>query len=243
MNLDRIKSFLREQARAQLEQLRGNGPLTSPVPENDTLDQPGKLAYVAMNQQREQAARAYNEQNGYQPSAPLNWKPNYAALDRPEANQQPQTLGQRVGQTASASWDEFVKAAGRIAQESGYPLQVLLGQAALETGRGKSVPGNNFFGIKGQGTTGTQTLGTQEADSSGRLYQTTGGFGGYRTPDESIRAYIDLISKDPRYANAWKQRTNPARMLQEIKKAGYATDPDYVKKVSGTPEFRGAYGN
>jgi LysM repeat protein len=35
-----------------------------------------------------------------------------------------------------------------------------------------------------------------------------------------------------------KVANDPAKMVEEIKKAGYAADPNYVAKVTNTPEFR-----
>lgn len=240
---NRIKAFL-ESSRQQ-----GQSSLVSPLPENDTLDTMGKLAYVRMNQQREEAAA------NAVPVADQNWSPNY----HPSVGNHPQNIASPygeeqippmerarqmamgAGQSVSTGWNDFVKAASKVAKETGMPLQVMLGQAALETGRGDHVPGNNYFGIKGSGTAGSQNLGTKEADGSGQLYDTRGNFGAYNNAEESARAYVELIKN--RYKNAWNARKNPTKMIQEIYKGGYATDPKYIDKVTGTPEFRGEYGN
>lgn len=135
------------------------------------------------------------------------------------------------------SWEEFTNIATKVAQEEGYPVSVLLGQAALETGRNLgSAMGNNFFGIKGGGTAGTQKLRTQEATPTGTFYDTVSNFAAYHSPEDSIRAYINLIKN--RYPDAWSQRHDPYKMVEAIKRGGYATDPQYVAKVTNTPEFR-----
>ncbi len=136
---------------------------------------------------------------------------------------------------ATGDWSSFVESAKRVAQESGFPLSVILGQAALETGR-KHSPGNNYFGIKGSGNAGTQDLATQEATAGGEFYNTRSNFAAYKSPEDSVRAYVDLIKR--RYPDAYAQKDNPDAMIGAIKAGGYATDPTYVQKVMSTPEFR-----
>ena len=120
-----------------------------------------------------------------------------------------------------ASWNEFVQSATKVAKEHNFPLGVLLGQAALETGRGTSSQSqskNNWFG-----------LGAFDANPNNAF--------GFKSAEESVKYYINLIKNDPRYKKAWAARGDPVKMIQEIKNAGYATDPNYVQKVTNTREF------
>src|SRR5574343_472259 len=129
-------------------------------------------------------------------------------------------------------WDSFVQIAKKVAQEEGYPAAVLLGQAAQETGRNvQSAPGYNFFGIKGPG----QTLKTWEDYGNGPV-SVMANFKTYRSPEDSIRDYVNLIKNN--YPQAWALRDNPVAMIQAIKAGGYATDPNYVAAVTNTPEFK-----
>ena len=155
----------------------------------------------------------------------------YAAEKEGYTNQPTFTSG-------NTDWNSFVESAKRIADKENFPLAVILGQAALETGR-RSNPGNNYFGIKGQGNAGGNTLSTKEQGATG-LFTTTGNFAAYQTPEDSIKAYINLIKT--RYPSAYALKDDPVSMIQEIKNLGYATDNNYVAKVMGTPEFR-AYQN
>jgi len=133
-------------------------------------------------------------------------------------------------------WNSFVQVAEKVAREEGYPVAVLLGQAALETGRNVgSAPGYNFFGMKGSGTAGTQTLKTWEDYGNGPV-TIMDNFRAYRSPEDSIRDYINLIKNN--YPDAWAKRNDPTAMIQAIKAGGYATDPAYVAKVTSTPEFK-----
>lgn len=122
-------------------------------------------------------------------------------------------------------WDQFKEEASQIAKSRNYPAAVLLGQAALETGRGTSnfaKKRNNYFGYKAY-------------DSNPDAAST------YKTPSDSINAYIDLIQKSPIYKRAWSQYQidqNPVNLIHNIKASGYATDPNYIQKVMTTPEFQ-----
>ncbi len=160
----------------------------------------------------------------------------------PAASQMPQgnvfqQFGNAVSTAVGGGWNEFVNAAKNIAQQEGFPLSVILGQAAVETGRsGANAPGNNWFGIKGTGSGGTQNLATQEADPSGNFYNTKSNFAAYQNAADSIKSYINLIKT--RYPQAYAQRNNPAAMITAIHQGGYATDPNYAQKVMSTPEFK-----
>ncbi len=128
------------------------------------------------------------------------------------------------------NWDDVVSAAQRVAKEYGIPASVMIAQAAHESQWGQKAPGNNFFGVKGSGTAGTQKLWTTE-NYNGKNIRVQANFANYKTPEDSFRAYAKLISSNPRYKQAMEHTDDPVRFLQEVKKAGYATDPNYVQSV------------
>lgn len=146
------------------------------------------------------------------------------------------------GQTQTAPqdpWGDFQQKAIQTIQGRGLPsavVPVLLGQAALESARGKSAPGGNYFGIKGKGTAGSNNLATQEYGNGG-YYGENSNFRAYNTPEESINDYLDLITRYRGVPEAIASN-DPARIIQAIKNAGYATSPTYVQNVMGTPEYR-----
>lgn len=146
----------------------------------------------------------------------------------------PQTNPGNPGQVRN--WDDFVKLAGEVAAEEDYPLSVLLGQAAQETGRNVgSAPGHNFFGHKGTGPAGSQLLNTWEDYGQGRV-NIKANFKAYNSPKEAIQDYVNLIKRN--YPQAYALKDNPEAMIAAIKAGGYATDPNYVQGVMGTPEFQ-----
>lgn len=118
-------------------------------------------------------------------------------------------------------WESLKQEAVKIFQKYGIPPAVGMSQMALESGRGtsnRSRTQNNLFGYM-----------VYSDNAPGKTYS---------SPLESIEDYAKLISQDPRYKEAMKHNDDPVRMVQEIKKAGYATDPDYVTKLINMPEFR-----
>ncbi len=135
------------------------------------------------------------------------------------------------------SWDDFKQIATQIANQRGFPSNVLLGQAALESGRGTAAPGNNYFGIKGQGTAGSNNLATQEYGNGG-YYGENSNFASYQKPEDSVNAYIDLVMSYPGVPQAVASG-DPNQVIAAIENAGYATSPTYVQNVTSTPEFQG----
>ena len=118
-------------------------------------------------------------------------------------------------------WESLKAQAIPIFQEYGIPPAVGLAQMALESARGTSQRAReqkNLFGYA-----------VYSDNAPGKTYS---------NPLDSIRDYARLISQDPRYQKAMEHADDPKRMIQEIKKAGYAADPDYVSSITNTPEFR-----
>ena len=138
-------------------------------------------------------------------------------------------------QTPITSWKDFVGVASKMAKEQNFPLGVLLGQAALESARGTSAPGNNFFGIKAVGNQPSGNYQTSEYGPGG-YYSTPANFVAYSSPQESINAYINLIKNS--YGIPTTYQSDPNMVLQAIKAKGYATSPTYVQDVENTPEYR-----
>jgi flagellum-specific peptidoglycan hydrolase FlgJ len=94
---------------------------------------------------------------------------------------------------------------------------------------------NNFFGIKCAGgwTGDTYNINTGEYSSSGSKYTVNACFRKYNSVEDSIKDYINFLQKNTRYKNAgvFEAKTvyDQARAL---KKAGYATAPNYANVIS-----------
>lgn len=125
----------------------------------------------------------------------------------------------------------FVKAmlphALRVAKATGVDPRLVLAQSALETGWGQSVPGNNYFGIKGGNG---PAIATKEAGPDGKLYDTADRFRGYKDPGESADDYARFLQTQSRYAPVLAAKGIDAQ-IDAMGKSGYASDPNYAAKL------------
>ena len=137
-------------------------------------------------------------------------------------------------------------------QATGLHYHATLVQAALESGWGASAPGNNFFGIKDtDGVNGNeQLLRTTEVlkhdkgkfpeiisitkSGANFIYKIRDWFRKYDSPAKGFKDHAEFFVKNPRYRFAWAVRHDAELFLKEVAKAGYATDPDYEKKLIET---------
>lgn len=140
------------------------------------------------------------------------------------------------------------------------PASITLAQAALETGYGKRVIGNNYFGVKDKSrkTTPITTteyynkeeykrnkeiiVSSQKVKRNGKvLYKCTvkDSFAEYKSPWESFRAHSLFLNKQKRYAPLFTQGRDYASWANMIGSTkyggvGYATSPLYgelLKKI------------
>ncbi len=158
---------------------------------------------------------------------------------------------------ASASQTGFVEqhnaAATAVEKATGIPASYMLGQAGHETGWGKKEIKNadgsssfNLFGIKaGAGWTGKTTTITTTEVVDGEARKVSAKFRAYDSYEASFKDYASLINNSPRYAQARQQTGSAQAYATELKRAGYATDPDYAAKlnraISVTQQLRRAY--
>ncbi|SMF95804.1 flagellar protein FlgJ [Methylomagnum ishizawai] len=150
-----------------------------------------------------------------------------APVDMPTANPGSGEFDHR-DQFVAAVWPHAQKAAAEI----GVDPKLLVAQAALETGWGKSRNGNNLFGIKAdrhwQGA--KLTAGTTEFVGGAQVREQAA-FRAYGSPADSFRDYVGFLKSNPRYQAALQHAENPRQFIAGLQKAGYATDPAYARKV------------
>ena len=116
--------------------------------------------------------------------------------------------------------------------------QVLVAQAALETGWGKSEPRRadgspsfNIFGIKaGAGWRGAAVEATTTEVVGGVAQTRVERFRAYASYEEAFKDYAGLLANNPRYA-AVLNTQEPARFARGLQAAGFATDPLYAAKL------------
>ncbi|WP_018917817.1 flagellar assembly peptidoglycan hydrolase FlgJ [Vreelandella zhanjiangensis] len=121
---------------------------------------------------------------------------------------------------------------------SGVPAELILAQAALETGWGRhEIPthrgGNshNLFGIKaGSHWQGETTDIVTHEYINGRRTQVVDTFRVYDSFEHSLTDYANLIGNNPRYAGV-VQAANAEQAAHALQQGGYATDPRYAQKL------------
>ncbi|MDP3877118.1 MAG: flagellar assembly peptidoglycan hydrolase FlgJ [Methylobacter sp.] len=141
------------------------------------------------------------------------------------------------------SAEEFVRRlhpyAEQAAKELGVEPKVILAQAALESGWGRSLikKGNgensfNLFNIKADKSwRGEQARRATLEFDQGVAKKVNAGFRSYGSFEESFKDYVEFIKSNPRYGDALKKVGNAEHYMRELQQAGYATDPKYAAKV------------
>lgn len=153
-------------------------------------------------------------------------------------------LAQAAGKTVFASKDEFIAAmlpmAEQAAEKIGVDARYLVAQAALETGWGKSIirqqdgsSSHNLFGIKSHNSWGGESARVLTTEyKGGKAVKEAASFRAYDSYAHSFEDYVSFLQSNGRYEKALDATQNPEQFARELQKAGYATDPQYARKVS-----------
>ncbi|MFL9986268.1 flagellar assembly peptidoglycan hydrolase FlgJ [Paraburkholderia sediminicola] len=147
------------------------------------------------------------------------------------------------GDGTSAKVDAFVdKLAGPAQAASaatGIPARFIIGQAALESGWGKSEikksdgsPSHNVFGIKATRDWTGKTVSTVTTEYvNGKPQRTVEKFRAYDSYQEAMTDYASMLKGNPRYAQVINSAHDVNGFANGMQRAGYATDPHYAKKL------------
>lgn len=134
-------------------------------------------------------------------------------------------------------WPHAQQAASRL----GVAPEVLIAQAAHETGWGKSLPqfsdgrsSHNLFGIKANRSwEGERVVNSTLEFVGGVPVRQRDGFRAYASYADSFNDYADFLQNNPRYGEALNLVKDGVAYLRALQQAGYATDPNYAKKIQG----------
>ena len=145
----------------------------------------------------------------------------------------------------------LLPAAREAANQLGVDAELLIAQAALETGWGRHMisedgqPSYNLFGIKAderwQGPVSNVT--TSEYRNGVKLKEQAQ-FRAYNSYNESFADYLQFLQSGNRYHQALASHGDPASFAGQLQSAGYATDPDYAtKNITNIPATNAGYTN
>lgn len=129
-----------------------------------------------------------------------------------------------------------------VENKLGIPFEVVIAQAALETGWGKKIikneqgeSTNNLFNIKADSRWQGDKVAKETLEfEQGTMVKKTAPFRSYSSMEDSVKDYVDFLSSGERYKEALNKIGNVEQFLQGIQKAGYATDPNYADKIQAT---------
>lgn len=144
----------------------------------------------------------------------------------------------------NSSAESFQKKMTQHAQAAslatGIPMQLMLGQAALESGWGKreirsqdGTASNNLFGIKATGGWNGKTVEAVTTEYvNGIKQKRIEKFRAYDSYADSFKDFAHLMRNNARYDNAMANLDNVQAYAKAMQKAGYATDPNYAEKLA-----------
>ncbi len=136
----------------------------------------------------------------------------------------------------------LVEPAQKVQQALGVPFEVVIAQAALETGWGQKIiktqegdSSNNLFNIKADSRWSGDKITKETLEfEQGAMVKKSEPFRTYQSLTDSVDDYINFLSTSERYQGALQQSGNVEHFLLGLQKAGYATDPQYADKILGT---------
>lgn len=173
------------------------------------------------------------------PASPVMTNTPPVKVDTPA--QKPSSLGP-VSQAApifDGSPQAFISAmlphARAAAAGLGISPRVIIAQAALETGWGKSVKTGqlNLFGIKADGAWQGDSIRQPTLEcKDGVLQKEHANFRAYSSIAASVHDYVNFLKSNPRYQQAIKAGNNEKAFVHHLSSAGYATDPHYANKLA-----------
>jgi len=129
-----------------------------------------------------------------------------------------------------------------VQEKIGVPFQVIIAQAALETGWGQKIitdqngnSSNNLFNIKADNRWAGDKIQKDTLEfEQGAMVKKSAPFRAYQSLDDSFNDYVNFLSNNDRYQDALQNTGNVEHFLHGLQKAGYATDPQYANKIMAT---------
>lgn len=195
-------------------------PLVSPVPQNETMGTPTFGQPPTADQIRQKYSAPGIHQISPEEMAIVRGQSSGMPSPSPSPVTQPN--GNTTLPKGGKGFDKLVQYAVQKAQEEGFNPAPIVSQMAIESARGTSPifkKTNNLLGIG--------------------AYDNSPGKSAFRfnKPEDSIDYYFKTVKNDPRYAEAYAQKSNPQAFIQALAPV-YASDPNYVQTNMNTPEWR-----
>ncbi|MGF6769785.1 flagellar protein FlgJ [Paraburkholderia sp. GAS199] len=151
----------------------------------------------------------------------------------------PPLKGDGTSPKVDAFVDKLAAPAQAASAATGIPARFIIGQAALESGWGKSEikkadgsTSHNVFGIKATGDWTGKTVSTVTTEYiNGKPQRVVEKFRAYDSYQEAMTDYASLLKGNPRYAQVINSSHDVNGFATGMQRAGYATDPHYARKL------------
>ena len=134
--------------------------------------------------------------------------------------------------------DTLLPDAKRNAARLGIQPDIIIAIAALETGWGKYVikeangaSSNNLFGIKAHNKELPYTMHKTTEYINDTPVTVAEPFRKFDNTAAAVNGFADFLLSNPRYKKALDSSNDNSVFLQELQRAGYATDPEYANKA------------
>lgn len=129
-------------------------------------------------------------------------------------------------------------------RSAGIPANLMLGQAALESGWGKreikstdGINSHNLFGIKATGNWDGKVVETMTTEYiNGIKQKRIEKFRAYDSYADSFKDFAQLMQNNPRYENVMSNLHSTQAYAKAMQQSGYATDPHYATKLANVIE-------
>ncbi|KND60871.1 Flagellar protein FlgJ [peptidoglycan hydrolase] [Candidatus Burkholderia verschuerenii] len=179
-------------------------------------------------------AKAYAAAQANKSQASLNSGRGYTAAD---------SIAAPAPGNGSDKVNDFVDRLAAPAQAAsaatGISARFIIGQAALESGWGKreikyanGQTSHNIFGIKATGGWTGKTVDSVTTEYvNGQPKKVVEKFRAYDSYEDALTDYASVIKNNPRYSPVVEASRDVAGFAHGMQKAGYATDPQYAKKL------------
>ncbi|PCI56635.1 MAG: flagellar assembly peptidoglycan hydrolase FlgJ [Gammaproteobacteria bacterium] len=136
----------------------------------------------------------------------------------------------------------LIEPAKSVQAKIGVPFQVIIAQAALETGWGQKIikdqngnSSNNLFNIKADKRWAGDKITKDTLEfEQGTMVKKSEPFRMYETLSDSVDDYVNFLTDNDRYKGALQNPSNVEHFVHSLQKAGYATDPQYANKIMAT---------
>lgn len=167
-------------------------------------------------------------------SADKSLEESVDAVDSSRLNAMPQRF---------RSPEDFVEQLWPLAQKAadklGTTADVILSQAALETGWGRYVLKDNegqssfnLFNIKADSRWDGDFVAKNALEyRNGKPVTEQSRFRSYDDYQQSFDDYVSFLQSQPRYKDALRHVGRPETFVEKLHEAGYATDPQYANKI------------